>query len=320
MPRTGSETVRKPRYMMQNLMRRTHARTMMAVALLTPLPAVNAAQILTSAKVIEASVASDWRQPDPQNLMLLELEQGEVLFELAPDFAPVHIANIRTLVKQRYFDGLAIVRSQENYVVQWGDPAETPEQKRDLGKATAKLQPEFFRSRNDLKIQRVVSRDAYADEVGFVKGFPVAADPTRAWLTHCYGMLGAGRGMAADSGNGAELYVVTGHAPRHLDRNVTLLGRALYGMQHLLSLPRGTGPLGFYESEKEYVPIKSIRIGADIDEQKRNIEVMRTDTLTFNKFVRARTTRLEEWFVDKAGNIEVCNIAVPMRFIEAVAD
>ena len=122
--------------------------------------------------------------------------------------------------------------------------------------------------------------------------------------------------MAADSGNGAELYVVTGHSPRHLDRNVTLLGRALSGMQHLSSLPRGTGQLGFYESKQQYVPIKSIRIGNDIEAQKHNIEIMRTDTLTFNKFVQARTTRLEDWFLDKTGKIELCNIAVPMRAVK----
>lgn len=296
------------------------SRLLVALAIVACHPVAHAEQPLTSADVINASADSDWRKPDSQNLLLLELEQGEVLFELAPDFAPEHIANVRKLVAQRYFDGLAIIRSQDNYVAQWGDPAQQPEQARALGEAASSLQPEFFRERKGLSIQRIVSRDAYADEVGFVTGFPVGADPKRVWLAHCYGMLGAGRGMAADSGNGAELYVVTGHAPRHLDRNVTLLGRALYGMKYLSSLPRGTGSLGFYESEDEYVSIKSIRIGDEIDGAKRNIEIMRTDTLTFNKFVQARTTRLEEWFVDKAGKIELCNISIPMRLLERAAD
>ena len=72
-------------------------------------------------------------------------------------------------------------------------------------------------------------------EVGFVDGFPVALDPGlgRAWLVHCYGMVGAGRDNDVDSGGGAELYAVIGQAPRHLDRNVTLLGRVVSGMELL---------------------------------------------------------------------------------------
>jgi hypothetical protein len=42
--------------------------------------------------------------------------------------------------------------------------------------------------------------------------------------------IGAGREVKADSGGGAELYVVIGQAPRHLDRNVTVVGRGLQGM------------------------------------------------------------------------------------------
>lgn len=270
---------------------------------------------MTTAEVLEAAKPSDWRQPDPANLLLLELENGEVMFELAPDFAPEHINNIRTLVAQKYFDGLAIIRSQDNYVAQWGDPAAEGETHKSLGKAAVKLDGEYFRPKAGLSITALDSRDAYADEVGFANGFPVGSDADRAWLTHCYGMLGAGRGGPADSGNGAQLYVVTGHSPRHLDRNVTLLGRALSGMQHLSSLPRGTGPLGFYENPTEYVVIKSIRFGDQLPAEKINFEVMRTDSDTFKKFVQSRTHRTEDWFLDPTGKIEICNIAVPLRAV-----
>src|SRR5205823_2247081 len=110
---------------------------------------------------------------------------------------------------------------------------------------------------------------------------PVARDPKsgRAWLAHCYAMVGAGRGDTADSGSGAELYVVIGHSPRHLDRNVTLLGRVVEGMELLSTLPRGTGPLGFYEDPKQYVFIPKVRLAADVPAAERTaLELLRTDT------------------------------------------
>ena len=236
--------------------------------------------------------------------------------ELAPEFAPNTVANIRMLVEARYFDGLSINRSQENYVVQWGDPAAAIGRRKPVDIAPT-LPAEFFRSNEGLAVVALDSRDAYADVVGFVDGFPVGSDDSRAWLTHCYAMLGVGRDTEADSGNGTELYVVTGHAPRHLDRNVTLVGRVIYGMQHLTTLPRGTGALGFYETAEERVPIRVIRLAADIPESQRMpIEVFRTDTEAFRHLIEARQFRREEWFVDPAGRIGLCNVPIPVRINE----
>ena len=266
--------------------------------------------------VLEAASPSDWRRPDPANLIYMDLGSGRVVFELAPHVAPAHVANIRKLVRGRYFDGLAVVRSQENYVAQWGDPNAGDETARSHGDASSSLEPEFYVDAADLPFAKIDSEDAYANEVGFSNGFPAGRDGPegRAWLTHCHGMLGVGRGNEPDSGSGAELYVVTGHAPRHLDRNVTLVGRVLDGIEHLTTLPRGTGPLGFYETESEYVPILSIRTGDELPLSERlDIELLRTDTRTFGQLVEARRYRAEDWFVDPAERIGICNVPLPVR-------
>jgi hypothetical protein len=75
----------------------------------------------TMAEVLAATVPSDWRGLDPANTLYLQLPGGRVVIELAPAFAPLHTSNIRTLVREKYYDGLAVVRSQDNFVVQWGD-------------------------------------------------------------------------------------------------------------------------------------------------------------------------------------------------------
>jgi peptidylprolyl isomerase len=265
------------------------------------------------ADVLAAATAADWRALDPENTLYVELDSGRVVIELAARFAPEHAANIRQLVRQGYYDGLAIIRSQDNFVVQWGDP----DGNRALGQARASLPPEFTVPITPaLPFSRLPDADGYAPEAGFSDGFPAARDPRsgQAWLAHCYAMVGAGRGNEVESGSGAELYVVTGHAPRQLDRNIALVGRVVQGMERLSVLPRGTGPLGFYEQPGERVPIRRVRLAADLPAAERvGLEVLRTDTVTFAALVEARRNRRDDWYKVPAGYIDLCNVPLPVR-------
>jgi peptidylprolyl isomerase len=264
------------------------------------------------ADVLAASKPSDWRPLDPQNTLYLELTSGRVVIELAPRFAPRHIDNIRTLVRERYFDGLPIVRAQDDFVVQWNDP----EGSRPLRTAQQAVPAEFMVAARGLPFTLLPDPDTYAPVVGFSEDFPVARDPKtgRAWLVHCYGMVGAGRGNDVDSGNGAELYVVIGQAPRQLDRNITLVGRVVQGMELLSALPRGVGDLGFYDKPEQRVPIKSMRLAAELPAGERiPLEALRTDTPTFADLVESRRNRRDEWYKVPAGRIDVCNVPLPVR-------
>jgi peptidylprolyl isomerase len=266
----------------------------------------------TMTEVLAASKPSDWRELDPQRTLYLELNSGRVILELAPQFAPTHVANVIALVREGYFDGLAVMRSQDNYVVQWGDA----DGKRQIKTAKRTLPAEFERSSKDLPFTMLPDQDTYAPEVGFSEGFPAARDPAlgRVWPVHCYGMVGAGRDEDVDSGGGTELYAVTGHSPRHLDRNVTLLGRVVKGMDLLSSLPRGTAELGFYEKPEQRVPIRTVRMAVDVPEAERTrLSVLRTDTQTFMDLVESRRNRRDPWFKVPAGRIEICNVPIPVR-------
>ena len=267
----------------------------------------------TTAEVIAAAGPGDWRAPDPANTVYLQLATGRVVIELASAFAPQHAENIKTLVREGYFDGLGVIRSQDNFVVQWGDA----EGKRPLKSARSSVPPEFTVAKGmSLPFTRLPDADGYAPEVGFSGGFPAARDPRtgEAWLVHCYAMVGAGRANEVDSGTGAELYVVTGHAPRQLDRNIALVGRVVQGIELLSVLPRGTGTLGFYEKPSQHVPIVSVRMAADVPEAERaRFELMRTDTPTFGALVEARRNRQDDWYKVPAGHIDVCNVPIPVR-------
>jgi peptidylprolyl isomerase len=264
-------------------------------------------------EILAASTPSDWRPLDPENTLYLELPRGRVVIELAPRFAPLHLANIKTLTRARYFDALGIIRVQDNYVAQWGDP----DNRHPLPAGIGKVAPEFDSPLlAGMPFTRLPDGDVYAPEVGFSDGLPAARSKPlqRAWLAHCYGMVGVGRDMDVQSGSGAELYVVIGHAPRHLDRNVALVGRVLQGVELLSSLPRGSESMGFYSKSEAPTPIKSIRIAADVPQAERShLEVMRTDSAAFAALIESRRNRPEEFFKVPAGHIDLCNVPIPVR-------
>jgi peptidylprolyl isomerase len=272
----------------------------------------------TMQQVIEASTPADWRTLDPQDTLYLDLAGGRVVIELAPGYAPLHAANLRTMAHEHYFDGLAILRVQDNFVTQWGDPdAEDKDKAHAFGKASRTLAPEFERDiAKGLPFTRLPDGDVYAPEVGFSGGMPVARDPKagKTWLAHCYGMVGAGRDNGVDTGSGAELYVVIGQEPRQLDRNIALVGRVVQGMELLASLPRGTGALGFYEKPEQRLSIKSVHLAADVPEAERTpLELLRTDTPTFAALVESRRNRRDDWYKVPAGKIGLCNVPLPVR-------
>ena len=289
-------------------------------------PAASAPTPRSSADIVKQAPATAWRRPDPDDVLVMTLPQGQVWIELAERFAPHHAANIRTLVAQHYFDGLAVLRVQDNFVAQWGDPdaeeetppgaASSPARARPLGAAAAKLQPEFSIPDTGLKITRLKDRDVFAPVTGFVDGFPVGADPKthRAWIAHCYGTVGAGRGDTVDSANGAELYAVIGQAPRALDLNITPVGRVLQGMEFLSSLPRGGPNMGFYDKREQHVRIERVQRLADLPAAERpDVRVFRTDTAQWAELVESRRNRRDAWYVHRAGAIDLCNVTVPVR-------
>ncbi len=292
--------------------------TALAVIALPVRAADPPAKPLTMQDVLAAAKPADWRPLDADNTLYLDLDAGRVVIELAPAFAPKHAANIRTLVHQGYFDGLAILRAHDNYVVQWGDPDAGGEAKaKPLGKAQAHLPAEFSVPYDtSLAFTRLPDGDLYAPEVGFSNGFPAARDPAthETWLAHCYAAVGVGRDVDETSGSGSELYVVIGHAPRHLDRNVTVVGRVVQGIELLSSLPRGSGALGFYEKREQTTPIRRLHLAADVPAKERvPLEVLRTDTATFTALVETRRNRRDEWYKRPAGRIELCNVPIPVR-------
>ena len=281
-------------------------------ALLLGAAAAPQGAVLSPGEIVAAAPADAWRPVAPENLLVMDIAGGaQVTIELAPAFAPVHVANIRALVRAGWFDHGSIERVQDDYVVQWAGADE----KRALPAGVVAHPPaEYERPLAGLAFRPLASRDAYAAQVGHGDGWPVANDGRLAWLTHCYGMVGVGRDMPPDTGTGSELYTVIGQAPRHLDRNIALVGRIVEGIETLTALRRGTGDLGFYTDPKQHTAIVRVRIAADMPASERpRFEVMRSDAPSFARYLDARANRRDAFFVRPAGGIDLCNAPVPVR-------
>ncbi len=264
------------------------------------------------AEILATSPAAAWRPLVDEHTMYMQLPAGRVIIELEPALAPRTVAAIEALVRMHYFDGAAVVRVQDNFVAQWSNPDTT----RKIPDAMHLLAPEFTAPMSAGTFTELPDRDGYAPQVGFIDSFPAGRDPAagRAWLAHCYGAVGVGRDNDPATGNGTELYAVIGHAPRQLDRNVTVVGRIRQGIELLATLPRGTEALGFYAKPSENVPISKVAIAADLPAAERTrLEVLRTDTPTYAAVVEARRNRTDSWYLRPAGYIDLCSAPLPVR-------
>ena len=292
----------------------------LSLVVATPALAQDAAKpkYRSAKEIIDAAPASAWRDLDPANTLYMDLPAGRVVIELAPGFAPEHVANIKTMAKGGFWDGLAIYRSQDNFVVQFGDAEGEEAGKAKPYPAGTKthLPAEFTRDAKGARFDKLPDPDGYAPEVGFIDGMPSARDPKagKAWMAHCYGMLGAGRNNAPDSSIGAELYVVTGQSPRALDRQLSAVGRVVKGMEFLSVIPRGPEPMGFYEKPEQRAPIVSIKLASDVPEAQRTpLQLLRTDSRAFIDATEARRNRVDGFYTVPAGHIDLCNVPLPVR-------
>ncbi len=284
-------------------------------------------------EIVAAAPAADWVEIAAKDLLIMDLapdakgKTRRVVIQLMPaPFSQGWIGNIRKLAAARWWDGTAVVRVQDNYVAQWGDPTEKkplPEGMEVMSESGYTIPFSFnhiiYNDGSEAsipsppfpKFDRVLPQDSYSVGSGFIFGWPVGIQGGM-WPTHCYGMVGVGRNLSPDTGTGAELYTVIGHAPRHLDRNIALVGRIIEGVENLSSLPRGTGDLGFYLTPEERTPIVSVRLGNEVGGLPA-YEYLSTESKSFTQYADARANRRDPFFIRPAGGADICNIPVPVR-------
>lgn len=302
-----------------------------AASLVLPASAQEPTPIPSPGEIAAAAPASDWVAIAASDLLVMDLapdahgKPRRVVIQLMPaPFSQGWIENIRKLAAAHWWDGTSVNRVQDNYVAQWGDATEkkalptglvpVPEGDYVVSRAGAA----GWDAARAMRRSAPIIADPYASSQA-LWGWPVGrGDNGELWPVHCYGTVGVGRNLSPDTGSGAELYAVIGHAPRHLDRNIAVVGRVIGGIEYLSSLPRGTGALGFYEDEKERVPIASIRLADALPAAEQpKFEYLSTESDSFARYADARANRRDPFFIKPAGGADICNIPVPVRPIAA---
>ncbi len=260
-------------------------------------------------QIVDEASAGQWRAIDQDNSLYIDLESGTVVVELNPHMAPANAANIKQLVRQGFYDGLSVYRVVEGFVAQGGDAREP----RDTGKAKRRLPGEFVHMGDlSLPYTPVNQNDGFADHSGYVNGFPIGRQGDLSWMLHCPGAFALARGDEPASG-GTEFYVVLGHAPRYLDRNVTVFGMVRWGMEHYQSLKRGSDASGQLDRDETNL-IRQVRLGSDLSPKQRlPLEIMRTESESFRELIESRASRPEPWFVFQPGFVDTCGVPVPVR-------
>jgi cyclophilin family peptidyl-prolyl cis-trans isomerase len=257
-------------------------------------------------------IDADWVAiPDDEMLVFTLTDGRRIVVRLAARYAPAHVANMRRLAAARWWDGESVYRVQDNYVTQWGDPTE----KKQLPAGVVASPPAEYEWPGFDAVATLSKPDPYSTRGGYSRdGWPLATNGTAAWLPHCYSMVGVARDLAPSTGSGGDLYAVIGHAPRHLDRNIAVVGRVIEGIEALSSLPRGTGNLGFYEQSSQYVRVTSGRLASDLPRSERpRYQYRRIDNPRFAAWINARENREPPFFTVPAGGADICNALPPVR-------
>jgi peptidylprolyl isomerase len=318
-------------------------RLALALPLMLAAPAAaQEAEPPTPASIVAASRADEWVAIAPEDLLVMDLapdaagRERRVVIQLMPaPFSQPWVENIRTLARAHWWDGTQVYRVVDNWVAQWGAGEDE-----DAGFAPHPL-PEGIPPQIEEEYTTVVEgidplsltrlEDLHAQFSAFLEGWPIGVHyPTvhsldfNAWPIHCYASVGVARDLAPDTGTGAELYAVIGHAPRQLDRNIAVVGRVIAGIEHLSTLPRGTAEAGVYATRAEDVPIVSVRLASDMppasdseavgrQESPPRYEYLGTDSESFARYVQVRANRSDAFYTVPAGGVDVCNVQVPIR-------
>lgn len=274
-----------------------------------------AALLAAQVAVGTARADQDWRDVDPDNLMLIDVKYGRIAIELFPEFAPDHVERMRALARAHFYEGQSFYRVIDGFVAQ-GGIGEGDDKKLKQWPA---LEHEFDQEDTGrFEFTPLNSPDLYAPEVGHTKGFPSARDKDegKLWLVHCPGAVAMARDNDPDTG-GTEFYIVIGQAPRRLDRNLSVFGRVLEGMQYLQKLNRGDPNVesGVIQDASQRDAILKVQIAGDMPRKDRpRFQVMRTDGPGFTiKKEERRQAVSPFWLHQPPKVLEICSVAIPTR-------
>ena len=240
-----------------------------------------------------------WRDPDLENTLVVETSKGTIISELYPLAAPIAVQRIKSLTRQKFYDGLEFFRVIKGFMDQTGDPQNSGAG----GSMLANIPAEFsFRRGPDVKVTPITSDKP---NTAFIGVLPVTGQPNaimaisadgkaQTSALFCPGVLGIARGGDPDSANSQFFFMRATSAV--LNTKYTAFGRVIQGMDAVRSIKAG-----------EPVPqprdtMSRVRLLADIPIAERpKVQVMDTSTPAFAAYVDTLRVKAGAYF-------DICDI------------
>jgi peptidylprolyl isomerase len=210
---------------------------------------------------------ADWRSPDPNDILVIDTNKGRILVEMVAEVAPQHVAQIRALAHESFYDGLRFFRVIDKFMDQTGDP-----QNNGQGGSSKPNVPAEFTFRRGADLPFVLAVDQTVAEIGFTKSLPVESQSmalaamtkdqkVTAWPLYCQGVMGMARDDNPDSGN-SQFFLMRYPYPS-LERKYTAWGRVISGQDVVRAIKSGE-PV---EQPQDYM--EHVRVLADMPEATR---------------------------------------------------
>ena len=250
--------------------------------------------------------ASDWVALDPENVLYVYVPDGRIDIALSKDFAQAHVARVKSLARQGYYDGFPFLRVISGYISQATDPFEfdlAGYERRPFEAESVTIQGQFDRPlTTGLSFVSLREPDEFGEQEGFVNGFPVmrSLNDGRVWMTGCPGAVGMPRDTDPDSGTTG--FWIAHQSMRQHDRNHTVFGRVVAGMQHALLMPPASA-----DDPSTWTVIDSVRVASDLPVDRQTAYRMRnTNAVSFAAHTDSLRNPETEWYQTLPRRLDVC--------------
>lgn len=225
---------------------------------------------------------ANWREIEPENLLVFNTTKGRILIETYPEIAPLHVAQITQIVRDGSYDGTPFHRVIEGFMAQGGDVTKVKEG----GSGLPNIEPEFTFRRSPDALKLDLIGDPESALMGYYKGLPMAtqakflAEMTadkkiETWPLHCEGITSMARTQIPNSAN-SQFFLMRGVSP-WLDKQYSAWGRVVEGLEVVKAIKLG---------EPVIMPdiLTKAELAADMAEAPR-VVTQRTDGPIFQTYL-----------------------------------